>query len=285
MSLVPRFTSSTTLNSHPSSSPCPSTARTKRGSLGRRPGPGCQATRLVAGDIDLQEGDRGRAALHDRVRIHGGVPTRHTCPDRSVRPVLLDRVAVSEGRALERRVHARILHVAVVDLCPFDPVRGNPPPFEHGEAAPDRDQSDPLGSDDRCRRVVRPSRLERVVDAHEQDDVARSFLLPRTEHVGHQTRIQAEPADVGAVTVTGHHAEPALRPGHPAERNGVPARIAQTCRRRLDEHHMARSDRDVVLPCGPLELDGLRPPQRTTGVPFPDTQPDAFGLAFRQLEG
>ena len=82
--------------------------------------------RLVAGEVELQEADRRGATLDDGVRIHRGAPTRRTRPRCGVRPVLLDRVAVSERRSLEQRVHTRILHVPVVDLRPARRDRRSP---------------------------------------------------------------------------------------------------------------------------------------------------------------
>ena len=118
-------------------------------------------------------------------------------------------------------------------------------------------------------------------------------FIPRAEHMGDQTRVDAEPAHRRTVAVARDDADPSLGTGHPPEGHRrlerhrrstvavtvtvavltpaaltahaaariVAAHPAEPPSRRLDEHHLLLGHSDVVLPRRALECHRLRPTQ------------------------
>ena len=230
---------------------------------------------LAPVQVELQEalGGSGRfppARSAPRPRVHWAVAPAH-----------LDAVPIPEGGALAQGIHAWILHVALVDLYPFQPIALDPPPFQQAEAPTDGRQTDPLGADHRCREVDRLAGLGSLVTTDVQLDdavLAAPADLPRPKHMGHQAGVESDPPHPRPVAAAPHDADPALRTWHPTEGHRAPRGVGETGRRRLDEDDMISRHGNVVLPRGPFERHRLGTAQTAAGFPFPEAEPDAVRL-------
>ena len=155
----------------------------------------------------------------------------------------------------------------LIDLPPLDPVAGDPPALQDGEATTDRRQADPVGADDRCREVEGLAQFGCRIHAHQEFDGRPSPPPPSTSHAPRTwvTRHGSRRNHPQPAAPTSRHRRPTCDDADPRLGTRAPTRTArswrrlgQPCRRRLNEDDMVGRHADVVLPRRALELHRLR---------------------------